>query len=536
MSDLNVYHTSPLPRAIFIIFVACSALVITTLNRELGSIDGDNAQYIFLAQSIATDQSYRTINEPGAPPETYFPPLFPMMLAPIVNRWGLHTYFPIHLLVVAWAIACLGLWIIWARRQLTDEQLAWSLALFGTAPLWVVFANRILTEIPFLGWSLGAIMLAERYQQQSRAWTTTGVATALLLAAAYLTRTAGLALVAVVSSWLLLGAWREDRWRLAAGRAATLLLITGGIVGAWHMRCHLATLGAPESLDYWKLLWLRNPYQPELGLVDSTAMVERLADNLRYYLKVAAETLVDPIRMVPTPWVYGVAMVPVGLTAYGFLRRLTTSRTVAEWYLIGYGLLLWYWPFQEPRFLVPILPWLCGYFVVGVDATVKRLAPPLLHHRLLGAIVALTLAVNLATIGRSFAANAAGHHYNLAVREWLDAHDWIAAHTPPEVVIMSRKPTVTALITDRRAVGYPLLPNPDDTIALIERYHVTHIIHETSDETARYLTPAILQHRDRFEPDVQPFGRTIVISVKPSIQPLHSTTRREPEPQAVNVK
>ncbi len=529
MMGFGIGSTLPLPRALFVILVACSALVITTLNHELGSIDGDNAQYIFLAQSLATSHDYRTINEPGEPPETYFPPMFPLMLTPIVSRWGLHAYLPMHLLIVAWAIACLGLWVIWARRQLADDQLAWSLALFGTAPLWIVFANRILTEIPFLGWSLGAIMLAERYQQQSRAWTTTGVATALLLAVAYLTRTAGLALVAVVSSWLLLRAWREGRWRLAARRAATLLLITGGIVGAWHMHCHLATLGAPESLDYWKLLWLRNPYQPELGLVDSMAMAGRLADNFRYYLKVAVETLVDPIRMVPVPWVYGVALAPISLALYGFLRRLTMSRTVAEWYLIGYGLLLWCWPFQEPRFLVPILPWLCMYFVVGVDATIKRLASPPLRHQLLGAIAALTLAVNLTTVGRGFAADAAGHRYRPTVREWLNAHAWIIAHTSPEAVIMSRKPTVTALLTDRRAVGYPLSPQPDDTIAAIDRYHVTHIIHETSDETARYLTPVILQHRERFEPSVQPFGHTIVISVKPPDGPPRPTGNPAPQ-------
>ena len=498
------------------ILIACSLLAIATLNDDLGSIDGDNAQYIFLAQALATGQGYRTINEPGSPPETYFPPLFPLMLAPIIGRWGIHAYWAMHLVVIGWAIGCLALWLAWAHRRFDERGLTWSLALFGTAPLWIVYANRILTEIPFLGWSLAAMLAAERYARQEQALTAAGIGTALALGVAYFTRTVGVVLTAVTIGWLTRRAWRLGARRLAVGRAALLLAIVGGAALAWHLRNQLVTLGQPPPLDYWKLLPLRDPYQPHVGMIGWSTLGDRMADNLRYYLKVVGTHLVHQLRHVPQPWVYGVAALPVGLVTIGFARRLRRGPTLAEWYLLGYGLLIWLWPFQEPRFLVPVLPWLFGYLVDGINALAQRTSGDAGQRSsgLMTTILLVILGSNLLGVAQGFAADRAGRRHGEVAREWLTAHEWLAAHAPADAVLMSRKPTITALLTDRRAIGTPWTPDPSEVMATIDRWGVTHLIVETSEESARYLRPAIARYRDRFEPDILRFGRTSIVTVR----------------------
>ena len=41
----------------------------------------DDAHYAVLAKSLRTGQGYRTLNLPGQPPETKYPPGFPLLLA-----------------------------------------------------------------------------------------------------------------------------------------------------------------------------------------------------------------------------------------------------------------------------------------------------------------------------------------------------------------------------------------------------------------------------------------------------------------------
>jgi len=62
-----------------------------------------------------------------------------------------------------------------------------------------------------------------------------------------------------------------------------------------------------------------------------------------------------------------VAILAIGLMVAGFASR---RFDIVDVYCVTYSILMMAWPFADPRFWLPILPWLIAYFGLGL----KRLA------------------------------------------------------------------------------------------------------------------------------------------------------------------
>ena len=59
---------------------------------------GDSAQYIVLSESLAHGTGYHAVNYPDAPFFYHYPPMFSLLLTPIILFWG-RNFFLMHLLV-----------------------------------------------------------------------------------------------------------------------------------------------------------------------------------------------------------------------------------------------------------------------------------------------------------------------------------------------------------------------------------------------------------------------------------------------------
>ena len=66
---------------IFILYLGIFILLTVLLFSPRLFVGGDNAQYIALAESIITGKGYRTLYMPEEPPNTHFPPGFPLLLS-----------------------------------------------------------------------------------------------------------------------------------------------------------------------------------------------------------------------------------------------------------------------------------------------------------------------------------------------------------------------------------------------------------------------------------------------------------------------
>ncbi len=479
------------------LLLGAALLALGTLNGQLGGIGGDNAQYILLARSIATGQGYRTIQEPGSPLHTSYPFGFPLMLTPIVALWGSHAFLPMHGMVVAWALLSLVLWFRWVREETRSSIALATVGCLATTPLWVGAYQQILSEFPYLAFSLMALLWVRRRGLSASVGSLGFLA--LLLLAGYFTRTAGAALIVTVVGWLL---WSHYRW-FPVWRTVFFL---GGLllpISAWHLRN--VWLAHGPATHYAGLFFLKDPYQPHLGTITPVDLFQRILGNLQYYVSCSAEALVWPVSLMDPavgPWAGGV--IALGI-AGGFLLRLG-RKSVVEWYVVATMAMALAWPYRDLRFFLPILPWIWLYLLKAGEKIAPRLRRLLLIGLLTGNVAGCFWLTGL---------NLTQAQTPFGVRQFLAAHDWLRANSSEEAVILSRKPAVTALLAERKSVGIPFAVDTQAVWAKISEEGVTHLLMDGIFlETRRYLLPAVRQHPDRFEPEIRFFGQTAILRLR----------------------
>ena len=148
------------------LFVVAASLVlgIWTFDSKL-SQSGDNAEYIILARSLAQGEglSYIHSQEPG--PSTKFPFGFPLLLAPLA--WAFpDDWVPMKALVLALFSLGMGMLYQLARERMgvvsSLAVVALSLMAGKSYPALLHYAHKVMSEIPFLAFSLLALWLVER--------------------------------------------------------------------------------------------------------------------------------------------------------------------------------------------------------------------------------------------------------------------------------------------------------------------------------------------------------------------------------------
>lgn len=278
-----------------LLLLACATLALALQPNDLGSWMGDEAHYLFLAQSLATGQGYRTINEPGAPPHTHYPPLFPPLLAPIVAVAGLDFRW-LHLFVAGCGIMGVIWWsrCLW-ERGLPDRTVALVVLVLGTSPLWCLSIGRILSDIPYTAGLCGTLWAAHRCARSPsprNRWLWLSIVGALAL---LFTRTIGIvAALAIACAWCdPRGLDRSPyRWRQGLVLLGSVMLA----VGSWWLRNRLAAPGHSSYLDQ---LLLINPLAPDLGTITGDVGIRRVVGNAWFYGAAIADVFWSHQQPVP---------------------------------------------------------------------------------------------------------------------------------------------------------------------------------------------------------------------------------------------
>ncbi|MEW6251690.1 MAG: hypothetical protein AB1716_13680 [Planctomycetota bacterium] len=337
----------------------------------------DDGIYLVTGKSLADGRGYRHLELPGEPLQTKYPPMYPALLAAV---WAVFPDFPQNVPVFQ-VLNCLlwglGSWLVY-RLMRRAWRLPWWLAFSGAAlgfinPVTMTVLMAPMSEPLFLVLSAGALLLATP-QADDTAKTTGAARRALALAAlagalaaaAYLTRSLGLAaLVAIPAGYLL-------RRHFAAGAAATL---AGGVGAAgWHIwRAGAMAENAANPMirafrydtDYsaWlpasagSLAWV--VYQNISALAVSFFAVSVATPGRWIESRLAA----GPAAALP---IYIAMTAMVVLVLIGAVGAWGRRRAELHIYLLIYVGLLLAWPYSAPRLLLPILPLLTTLLLCGI--------------------------------------------------------------------------------------------------------------------------------------------------------------------------
>lgn len=484
---------------------ATLVLGVWTFDSKLGLM-GDNAEFIILARSLAQGEGLSSIHASDPQPSTKYPFGFPLLLAPLA--WAFpDDWVPMKVLVLV--LFSLGMGVLY---QLARERtgvlpglavVALSLMAGNSylthdadgsihGPLLLHYAHQVMSEVPYLTFSLLALWLVDRGVRREglrgNGWLLGGMACAIW---AFCIRAAGIALVAAVAASLFL---RRDFRRG--------LLFAGGAFVCW-LPWTLRNQAVGGGGVYLKQLFLVNPYHPERGWLDLAGLLERFIENVDRYLRGWPELLVPSFGGTET-LLHPAPLLLIALAVAAAVLCLRRGEHLLLLYTaFSMGIvLLWFWPGE--RFLLPLVPVVVLLGVWTILQILDRLAamPGAAHHAGRLVVWGCLAAWFIAHAGgvKRLADYADDDEYPPTWQPYYEAGRWIEANTPEEAIVLCRKGFLMHVVSGRRVVGFPF-DEPAAVLAHMEREGVDYVVVESLGfrQTEDYLVPTIHEYEDRFQ-------------------------------------
>jgi 4-amino-4-deoxy-L-arabinose transferase-like glycosyltransferase len=459
----------------------------TTLDSTIVNFE-DSAVYIVLAEALAGGQGYTMLSHVDDPAHVQYPPLFPLLLTPLVYFFGRDPW-PMQALLLVFVLASLLAVYLFVRDREGERKALLVTAIVGISPAFFAYSHQVMSEIPYLCFSFFALYFLRRYAQERRWVTGTGAAALIFITLAYLSRSIGLALLGTAAFTVLLlkPVGRFQHKIIAAGIFVAICALP---VLGWSLR-NAAVVQQAITRSYADTFFAKNEFAADEGVVRSPAdLLPRFQRNLSAYGR-GLVALLFPF-LLPSGNDLMTAAVLL-LVVVGFLSHLWYRKEGEELYVVVYGLILLLFPSPVvPRYLLPLFPFLLLYLIGGVETLVYPLG-----KRTVGVAFGVLAVTLLAANVVGAAAFPAKQHGGLA--DYRSVAGWLSDQTSPASVVLSRKPTLLYLWGHRKGVKFPYTADAQSILQVICDKKVDYVVRDSfSPVTERFLVPVIEYHQDAF--------------------------------------
>lgn len=428
-----------------VVLVALAAgFGVWTWSDQLASLGGDSAVYVLTARAYAPYMPASEVASELAR-NSLFPPLYPVLLALSGGAADLHLAHAATTLALVAAFAGLYAWLV--AIGVSSPLATVGVAAFALLPGTLTQSLHLQSESLYLAfalWSLAVLARALRSGRTTLWWLAGG-----LIAAALLTRAAGLALLAAYAVALWRGRPRGALLMLAAAVAPSIAW------SLWHRPARsysgsmLSMYAQAGPAEFWR----------------------RLSEN--------ATAIYDGILMnwLQTTSLMAIVVALVVVSAVAALVRVRRMEPDA-WYAAAYLAMLVLWPFpgESVRFAWVLVPLLIGFVLsaVGVD----QAPAPALRKALPWAVTACLalIAIPSGVLNLQRFLHPVGREYPVvrALPEWYDADirdalkqaqthvgfvgalQHLGREIPEGDCVLSIKPALVMFYTGRRSVAPPL--------------------------------------------------------------------------------
>jgi hypothetical protein len=338
------------------------AIFLVTLTLLLGygymvvGVSGvyhDDAIYISTAKALAEGQGYRLINFPGAPAQTKYPPLYPLVLAVI---WKIFPTFPenliyMQLITLCFGAATVGLAYLYMVRfgYFTRGVAAGAAALTLTSIFYIYFCTITLSELPFALLSVGVLWALERQDEDPSPKPIGQFFLGMLLSLPVLVRTIGMLFIPL--GFLTLWKRRRPLLWVTLGESVLLLpwLFWMLILPRWSSTDMVSTYYT-NYLTWWYVL-------------GKTAIYQIIANNIIF--AAVATTFTGLSLFHPKflqGWMANIALI-LGIVTWSFVVKDLWKEKILPKFLVMYLIIVLVWPWPPIRFLIPILTFILAYFL-----------------------------------------------------------------------------------------------------------------------------------------------------------------------------
>jgi len=470
--------------------VAVAILLILVLGwrgREpLSLARPDEYIYLALSQSLESG-SYRDIYLEGAPLHVKYPPGYPAWLVLVRTIGGGHhdVIRGVNLLLLASFALCLyGI-----TRRLAGIPLACAaILLVALNPTLLEAGGSLLSETLFLALVGGSLLCAVRAGPDEGRNVAGAIGFAI---AAFLTRTAGIALLLALGVWL----WQRRRPRELLRFALAALIAIGG----WFSY----TAMVPQAKS-------SGSYGVDIARGLATAEPGSVARLARSFWLNSTRYLTDGV-----PWSLGLPTVPgtkldnvawlavMIVSLVGGLVLLWRKSRAVFGYLVFAGILIALWPWRVDRLLVPLVPFLIAAMLMGMHLLTGKLGPPWRTVLPAGLAVLMGLGAARSTLARDARMSrcdredpyrTTGCYARLGLT-LAQAAEHLRANAPSGTVVLTLSPPEIHYLSGHRTIPAELivgLPAGGAAQVLSSRNARYALITEPAGYQRRAVAPALL--------------------------------------------
>lgn len=456
--------------------------------------NGDNARYICGAISLAKTGEYKDIEHPNEHYKTTDQPGVSIMLAPLVKIFGvnilLFKFVPFLL-----TIGSLILFFILLENFIAKEIAIILTLILGTQPYISTFSSMIMTEIPFIFFSLLSFWLLLKYEKSEKINYIMGILCALSILMTYFSRTMG---IGFSISSVLYFVLKKD-WKKAFFLGVLVFILFGG----WQLRNKL--VGGTSQLS---AITGANG----LGAEGITILVGKGIKNLLTSLNLIPQVLFADasVRWKINP--FGVKeLIILSLVFIGYVSNLIKKRSQLDlFFIIALASLCIGTPDSNllpmARYLCVFVPFFILYFYLGINFIFSFWGKAKEYTNIVSLVLLLLLVFSNFS-GTAFKIQQAhtGQLYSKSMENYFNAGKWIKDNTPEDVVVACRKDNTFYLFSERKAYRFASYWSKynkeyeEERMKYFEKYNVSYLVIDTFSNSVHTAYKIIQNNKDKFE-------------------------------------
>jgi hypothetical protein len=484
----------------------------SAFTKEI-SPNGDNAEYMIIAKSLVERGAVYRLETPNETPNALASIGLPLMLTPIYKLWGFDVV-KMKILILLLAISVSFLLYFFYVRKL-GFALATLLSLAAvTSPYLVGNSTDVMTETPYLFWSLITLLIIVRYQDSTLfEWKYYFMVIAAIVMT-YLTRAVG---IGALGALLIFLAWNVSWIKLFSKEDRRETFVSADFKKLFYIMLPLI-VGAIG----WQI-WQQSQGISQAKIFFNTNLAEQFEYNFRSAIQVLPQMLFreDTFRFQNF---YSSAVlssldlkfsVILGLMALGFLQGLRQKKLVASYTLIIFVIIILASPTPAEmviiRYLSILLPFIIYFTFKGAGAVLGFLSQRF-HFLNETAFVKIVPIFLLAQI---LFTNMRGYSINItlatmgngpAYTDFVDVARWAKNNLPDSAYVVSVKPRLFYVLSEKRGTRLSTIEEKysmeyeQEKLSLFKRLGITHIILDgISGATRENIFPIVKNNPGMFQ-------------------------------------
>lgn len=475
-----------------IFFVAILLLYLSFANNYIGS-NADDSIYVVLGKSLAEGNGYRMISSPENYVNKELAPFFPLIIAGVFFFGG--NIFVLKLLIAIFGVLSVYSLYLFLNLFFKEKKAFIITVLTGISPLFVFYTHQVMSEVPYFLFSILALYFFVNYLNNKFSKKYLFLCSLFLLLS-YFTRTIGFVLIIAIGLYILFERLNKPTIR----KFLFIAMIIAIPIILWSIRI-LDNNGTVYEQDSYKDVFLRNNlYDVDSGRLDLNGVINRVTYNGEKHIIQFSKTVFDSINWISLfyPSLSGLEisliLIVFFIIIFGFVLSMKKDRTIIEYYFLTYVPIILLIPDPSSRFLFPVIPFIIGYFLTGIENISIKLNKKLI----INLFVVLIISFSVIGISKDLYFE---HKEDYYLNNWgenvagfVDMTLWAKDNIPKDENVIVYNPPMFYLLSGIKGNIPPMSYNKDEVLKQIYQKNAEYVIIDKG-VGKRYLSPVITENR-----------------------------------------